>query len=84
MRDSTWSIDCRKSRLCRSFESKPMIVRRNFHFSCLHINHRLIDAAMPELQLICFKAQRTSQYLVAKANTEDWDLRRKYRSNQIN
>src|SRR5262245_63618955 len=56
-----------------------MILRRNFHAARFEVFHRLIRAAVTELQLERFPAERESENLVTETDAENGDAT----SNQV-
>ena len=53
---------------------EAVIVRSDLHFVRDFVQHRMIRAAMSELQLVGFAAQRQAQNLMAQADAEDRHL----------
>src|SRR6266404_5068872 len=50
---------------------EPVVLRRDFHPARRQVLHRLVRAAMPELQFERFAAERLAQYLVPQADPEN-------------
>src|ERR1044071_5363468 len=49
---------------------EAVVLRRDFHLLPLDVQHRMISAVMPELQLVCPASEGESENLVSEANAE--------------
>src|SRR5437016_10527569 len=50
---------------------EAVILGGNFHLVALKVQHRVVAAVMPELELISLSSKRQADNLVAEANSED-------------
>ncbi|MBG9885723.1 hypothetical protein ABE10_03800, partial [Bacillus toyonensis] len=56
--------------LDRGLHGEPVVVRGDLHAAGRFVQHRLVDAAVPERQLVRAEAQGASEQLVAEADAE--------------
>ena len=55
-------------------DAEAVILRRDFHFSGLPIEHGMIRAMMSKLEFVGLAAERESKNLVTQADAEYWNF----------
>ena len=70
MRHLTRTIDGLEMPIYRRLKGESMIMCGDLHATCNAIENRLIDSAMPELELVCLKTKCATKKLMTETNTE--------------